>query len=174
MENRVDIHETRGSGEAAGTATLGRGLLNEVIALNLETAAAGCGDGAKLGLDPVRGGEDSLAGREIGGHAGEGAARAEADELGDVGPHVIGRDSPEGGGDGWVGGGRGQMIGGGRLGLPGSRQYEADRGGSKCKKALHSSVSELTASNRRTNCRRPMLTSQRRAVRTSEAAHDAF
>lgn len=172
MEDRVDVDEARGAGEAAGATAGGRWLLDEVIALDLKAVSTGRGDGAELGLDPVRGGVDALAGGLVGVHAGESVAGAEAHELGDVSADGVGRDGAEGSRDGRIRGGRGQTVGG--WCLAGSRECEADCGGSKCKKELHSSVSESAGSNRQTNCRRPMLTSYRRAVRTSEAARDAF
>jgi len=174
VEDRIDIDEARGSRKAAGATVLRCRLLHEGIALDLETASAGRGYRAELGLNPVGCSVNALPGGKIGIHAGECAARAETDELGDVGADSVRRDSPKGCCDGWIGGGWGQAIGGGSRRLPGDGQGEADRGGSKCNKALHSSISELAASNRGTNCRRSMLTSQRRTVRTREAARGAF
>ena len=76
-------------------------------------SAAGFGVTFEFGLDPIGGGVDAGAGRKIGVHAGEGAAVVEADEFGDDGFDVIGRDLLEGAGDGGIGGSRGDGLAGG-------------------------------------------------------------
>jgi hypothetical protein len=90
-----------GLGDARGGA--GSGGLDELVAFDFEASAAGVGVALEFGFDPVGGGVDAGAGGEVGFHAGEGAAVFEADELGDDGFDVVGRDLLERAGDGGVG-----------------------------------------------------------------------
>ena len=129
VEDGVDVGEFRGLGDARGGA--GAGRLDELVAFDLEAAAAGFGVALEFGLDPVGGGVDAGAGGKVGVHAGEGAAVFEADELGDDGFDVVGGDLLERGGDGGVGWGGGDGLAG-REGLlrveTGSGGRRQDRG----------------------------------------------
>ena len=108
-EDGVDVGELGGFGDAGERG--GAAGFDEFVAFDLEAAAAGFGVALEFGLDPIGGGVDAGAGLEVGVHAGEGAAIVEADEFGDDGFDVIGRDLLECAGDGGVGGGRSDRIG---------------------------------------------------------------
>jgi hypothetical protein len=86
-EDGVDVGDLRWLGDAGVGG--GAGGFDEVVALDLEAAAAGLGVTLELRLDPVGGGADSGAGAEVGFDAGEGAAIIEADQLFDDGVDVI-------------------------------------------------------------------------------------
>jgi len=131
FEDGVDVLEA-GVADDAGSGCSG---LNEVIAFDLETASAGGGGALKFGEDPVCGGVDAGAGREVGLHAGKGAAVVEADELGDGRLNLGRRHLFEGGGNGgvdWSGLNRvGGLLTGGLTAE--KRHHEKESGGGACK-----------------------------------------
>ncbi len=99
----VDVGELGGFGDARGRS--GTAGLDELVAFDFEASAAGFGVALEFGLDPVGCGVDAGAGRKVGVHAGECAAIFEADEFGDGGFDLIGRDLRERLCDGGIGGG---------------------------------------------------------------------
>ena len=95
-QNGVDVGDGGGFGDAIGRN------LGEGVAVDFKAAAALGGDLLKLGEDPVSGGGDALARRQIRFHAGKGVAGAETNQGLNRFFDILGLNSLEGTGNGRV------------------------------------------------------------------------
>ncbi len=135
LEHRVDVLQARLFFDSRVWRRIAG--LDEVVALDLQAAAAGLGDARVLAEEPVSGGGDAGSGGQVGVHAGEGRTVVEGDQLFDVGVNLRGRDRPEGLRDGGVGrSGRDGLAeghaGGGRVTRAGSLGAEQGRSQARC------------------------------------------
>ena len=100
-QDGVNVVQGRGLGHARIGA--GQRRLHEGVTMDFQTAVARGGDGFKLRLDPVGGGQHAGVGREIFVETGERAAIVERDKGGNRMLNLSGRDLSDGVGDRRIG-----------------------------------------------------------------------